>query len=160
MKAAVNARRATLGQGPLDALQLLERARDGLKRVNLDDSFLQRGVNEGLFRRREKTQRIAANVFCCNRILCLLDEADSGLDIDALKVVGDVVNDMRSPDRSFLLITHYRRLLDHIPPDHVHILSARVKSSPAAVWNWPKNSSAAAIAALRRDQSNAIERSK
>jgi Fe-S cluster assembly ATP-binding protein len=56
--------------------------------------------------------------------LCLLDEADSGLDIDALKVVGDVVNSMRDPQRSFLLITHYRRLLDHIPPDHVHILSA------------------------------------
>ena len=54
--------------------------------------------------------------------LCLLDEADSGLDIDALKVVGEVVNSMRAPERGFLLITHYRRLLDHIPPDHVHIL--------------------------------------
>ncbi len=123
LKAAVNAHRATQGQGPLDALQLLERARDGLKRVNLDDSFLQRGVNEG-FSGGEKKRNELLQMLLLEPKLCLLDEADSGLDIDALKVVGDVVNDMRSNERSFLLITHYRRLLDHIPPHRVHILSA------------------------------------
>lgn len=123
LKAAVNAHRATQGQGPLDALQLLERARDGLKRVNLDDSFLHRGVNEG-FSGGEKKRNELLQMILLEPKLCLLDEADSGLDIDALKVVGDVVNGMRGADRSFLLITHYRRLLDHIPPDHVHILSA------------------------------------
>jgi len=123
LKAAVNAHRATQGQGPLDALQLLERARDGLKRVNLDDSFLQRGVNEG-FSGGEKKRNELLQMILLEPKLCLLDEADSGLDIDALKVVGDVVNGMRNQERSFLLITHYRRLLDHIPPDRVHILSA------------------------------------
>lgn len=123
LKAAVNAQRATQGEGPLDALQLLERARDGLKRVNLDDSFLQRGVNEG-FSGGEKKRNELLQMILLEPKLCLLDEADSGLDIDALKVVGDVVNGMRDKARSFLLITHYRRLLDHIPPDRVHILSA------------------------------------
>ena len=123
LKAAVNARRETLGEGPLDALQLLERAREGLKHVNLDDSFLQRAVNEG-FSGGEKKRNELLQMWLLQPQLCLLDEADSGLDIDALKVVGDVVNSMRDPQRSFLLITHYRRLLDHIPPDHVHILSA------------------------------------
>lgn len=123
LKAAVNAHRATLGQSPLDALQLLERARDGLKRVNLDDSFLQRGVNEG-FSGGEKKRNELLQMILLEPKLCLLDEADSGLDIDALKVVGDVVNEMRNSERSFLLITHYRRLLDHIPPHRVHILSA------------------------------------
>ncbi len=123
LKAAVNARRATQGQGPLDALQLLERARDGLKRVNLDDSFLQRGVNEG-FSGGEKKRNELLQMLLLEPKLCLLDEADSGLDIDALNVVGDVVNGMRNKERCFLLITHYRRLLDHIPPDRVHILTA------------------------------------
>ena len=122
LKAAVNAHRATQGQSPLDALQMLERARDGLKRVNLDDSFLQRGVNEG-FSGGEKKRNELLQMILLEPKLCLLDEADSGLDIDALKVVGDVVNEMRATERSFLLITHYRRLLDHIPPDRVHILS-------------------------------------
>jgi Fe-S cluster assembly ATP-binding protein len=123
LKAAVNAQRATQNQGPLDALQLLERAREGLKHVNLDDSFLQRGVNEG-FSGGEKKRNELLQMWLLQPKLCLLDEADSGLDIDALKVVGDVVNNMRAAERSFLLITHYRRLLDHIPPDRVHILSA------------------------------------
>jgi len=118
LKAAVNAQRATQGQSPLDALQLLERARDGLKRVNLDDSFLQRAVNEG-FSGGEKKRNELLQMLLLEPKLCLLDEADSGLDIDALKVVGDVVNGMRNKERSFLLITHYRRLLDHIPPDRV-----------------------------------------
>ena len=123
LKAAVNAQRATQGQSSLDALQLLERARDGLKRVNLDDSFLHRAVNEG-FSGGEKKRNELLQMLLLEPQLCLLDEADSGLDIDALKVVGDVVNGMRNKERSFLLITHYRRLLDHIPPDRVHILTA------------------------------------
>jgi Fe-S cluster assembly ATP-binding protein len=123
LKASINAQRAARNQPPLDALQILEQTRDGIKRVNLDDSFLQRPVNEG-FSGGEKKRNELLQMLLLQPHLCLLDEADSGLDIDALKVVGDVVNSMRNESRGFLLITHYRRLLDHIPPDHVHILQA------------------------------------
>lgn len=121
LKAAINAQRTARNQPPLDALQILEQTREGIKRVNLDDSFLQRPVNEG-FSGGEKKRNELLQMLLLQPYLCLLDEADSGLDIDALKVVGEVVNSMRAAERSFLLITHYRRLLDHIPPDHVHIL--------------------------------------
>jgi Fe-S cluster assembly ATP-binding protein len=122
LKAAMNAQREAQGLPPLDALQILEQTRDGIKRVELDDSFLQRPVNEG-FSGGEKKRNELLQMLLLQPRLCLLDEADSGLDIDALKVVGDVVNGMRDAGRSFLMITHYRRLLDHIAPDHVHILS-------------------------------------
>jgi Fe-S cluster assembly ATP-binding protein len=122
LKAAMNAQREAQGQSPLDALQILEQTREGIARVNLDDSFLQRPVNEG-FSGGEKKRNELLQMLLLQPRLCLLDEADSGLDIDALKVVGDVVNGMRDSARSFLLITHYRRLLDHIAPDKVHILA-------------------------------------
>ena len=122
LKAAVNAQRAAQGLGPLDALQLLEAARSGLKQVNLDDSFLHRPVNED-FSGGEKKRNELLQMLLLKPRFCLLDEVDSGLDIDALKVVADVVNSMRDDNRSFLMITHYRRLLDLIHPDHVHIFS-------------------------------------
>jgi Fe-S cluster assembly ATP-binding protein len=122
LKAAVNAQRAAQGLGPLDALQLLEAARAGLKQVNLDDSFLHRPVNED-FSGGEKKRNELLQMLLLKPRFCLLDEVDSGLDIDALKVVADVVNSMRDDNRSFLMITHYRRLLDLIHPDHVHIFS-------------------------------------
>jgi Fe-S cluster assembly ATP-binding protein len=122
LKAAVNARREAQGEPPLDAMQILEQTRAGIKRVQLDDTFLQRPVNEG-FSGGEKKRNELLQLLLLQPRLCLLDEADSGLDIDALKVVGDVVNGMRAADRSFLLITHYQRLLDHIAPDRVHILA-------------------------------------
>ena len=123
LKAAVNAQREAQGQSPLDALQLLEQARAGLKQVALDDSFLQRPVNEG-FSGGEKKRNELLQMLLLQPRLCVLDEVDSGLDIDALKVVADTVNSMRDAGRSFLLITHYRRLLDLITPDRVHVLSA------------------------------------
>lgn len=122
LKASMNAQREAQGLPPLDALQILEQTRDGIRRVNLDESFLQRPVNEG-FSGGEKKRNELLQLLLLQPRLCLLDEADSGLDIDALKVVGDVVNGMRAAARSFLLITHYRRLLDHIAPDRVHILA-------------------------------------
>lgn len=122
LKASMNAQREAQGLPPLDALQILEQTRDGIRRVNLDESFLQRPVNEG-FSGGEKKRNELLQLLLPQPRLCLLDEADSGLDIDALKVVGDVVNGMRAAARSFLLITHYRRLLDHIAPDRVHILA-------------------------------------
>ena len=122
LKAAVNAQREAQGQPLLDALQILEQTREAIKRVNLDDSFLQRPLNAG-FSGGEKKRNELLQMLLLDPRLCVLDEADSGLDIDALKVVGDVVNGMRGSERSFLLITHYRRLLDHVPPDRVHILA-------------------------------------
>lgn len=122
LKAAVNAQREAQNLPPVDALQMLERTREGIKQVNLDESFLQRPVNEG-FSGGEKKRNELLQMLLLEPHLCVLDEADSGLDIDALKVVGEVVNGMRAANRSFLLITHYRRLLDHIAPDHVHILT-------------------------------------
>jgi len=123
LKAAVNAQREAQNLPPMDALQMLERTREGIKRVSLDESFMQRPVNEG-FSGGEKKRNELLQMLLLEPRLCVLDEADSGLDIDALKVVGEVVNGMREANRSFLLITHYRRLLDHIAPDHVHILTA------------------------------------
>ncbi|MDX9873775.1 MAG: Fe-S cluster assembly ATPase SufC [Spongiibacteraceae bacterium] len=122
LRAAVNALREARGEPPIDAMQMLQAAREGLKQVDLDNSFLQRPVNEG-FSGGEKKRNELLQMLLLQPRFCLLDEVDSGLDIDALKVVGDVVNGMRAPDRSFLLITHYRRLLDHIHPDKVHILA-------------------------------------
>ncbi|MET0379070.1 MAG: Fe-S cluster assembly ATPase SufC [Spongiibacteraceae bacterium] len=122
LKAAVNAQRAAQGLASLDALELLEQARSGLKQVNLDDSFLHRPVNED-FSGGEKKRNELLQMLLLKPRFCLLDEVDSGLDIDALKVVGDVVNSMRDANRSILMITHYRRLLDHIHPDHVHIFT-------------------------------------
>lgn len=122
LKAAVNAQRTARGLEPFDALQILEQARSGLKQVNLDDSFLHRPVNED-FSGGEKKRNELLQMLLLKPRFCLLDEVDSGLDIDALKVVGDVVNSMRDANRSILMITHYRRLLDHIHPDHVHIFT-------------------------------------
>ncbi len=122
LKAAVNAAREAQGLSPLDAMQFLQSARDGLKHVALDESFLNRGVNEG-FSGGEKKRNELLQMWLLKPRLCVLDETDSGLDIDALKVVADVVNSMRDSKRSFLLITHYQRLLEHIKPDHIHILA-------------------------------------
>lgn len=122
LKAAVNSQREARGESPFDAMQMLEQARNGLKQVNLDDTFLQRPVNEG-FSGGEKKRNELLQMLLLQPRFCLLDEVDSGLDIDALQVVADVVNGMRDANRSFLLITHYRRLLDHIHPDRIHILA-------------------------------------
>lgn len=121
LKAGLNAVRKSRGEPELDAYEFLKIARDKLKRLELDDSFLNRGVNEG-FSGGEKKRNEILQMLVFEPQLALLDETDSGLDIDAMKIVADGVNGMRSAERSFVLVTHYQRLLDYIEPDHVHVL--------------------------------------
>jgi Fe-S cluster assembly ATP-binding protein len=121
LKAALNAQRKARGEQPLDAMEFLRLVRERLKLVELDESLIQRPVNEG-FSGGEKKRNEIFQMAVLEPRLAVLDETDSGLDIDALKVVSAGVNRMRSPERSFLVITHYQRLLEYIVPDHVHVL--------------------------------------
>lgn len=122
LKTSVDAVRAHRGQEPIDAVQFMKLAREKCKAVNLDDQFLKRGVNEG-FSGGEKKRNELMQMMLLEPKLCILDETDSGLDIDALQVVAEGVNAMRSADRAFVMVTHYQRLLDYIQPDFVHVLS-------------------------------------
>ena len=106
----------------LSAVEFMKLAREKCKLVDLNTDFLKRGVNEG-FSGGEKKRNEIMQMLMLEPKLCLLDETDSGLDIDALKVVADGINKLRSPDRSFILITHYQRLLDYVQPDFVHVLA-------------------------------------
>ncbi|MCA6063331.1 Fe-S cluster assembly ATPase SufC [Thalassolituus marinus] len=122
LKASVDAVRAHQGKDALDSVQFLKLAREKCKAVNLDASFLKRGVNEG-FSGGEKKRNELMQMMLLEPELCILDETDSGLDIDALQVVAEGVNAMRDPKRSFIVVTHYQRLLDYIVPDYVHVLA-------------------------------------
>ena len=122
LKAAVDANREHRGLEPLDTVTFMKQAREASKAVDLDASFLKRGVNEG-FSGGEKKRNELMQMLLLEPRLCILDETDSGLDIDALQVVARGVNAMRSPDRAFVLVTHYQRLLNYIEPDFVHVLS-------------------------------------
>ena len=122
LKASVDAKRKHMGLPELSAIEFMKLARESSKRVNLDAAFLKRGVNEG-FSGGEKKRNEIMQMMLLEPKLCILDETDSGLDIDALQVVAKGVNEMRSPDRSFIVVTHYQRLLDFIVPDFVHVLS-------------------------------------
>ncbi len=122
LKASLEAVRAAQGKEPLDAVSLLRRAREACQQVNLDQQFLKRGVNEG-FSGGEKKRNEIMQMMLLEPKLALLDETDSGLDIDALQVVAKGVNALRSPERAIVLVTHYQRLLDYIVPDHVHVLA-------------------------------------
>ncbi len=122
LKAALNAQREACGEEPLDAMQLLEKVRELLPLVDLNPSFLQRAVNDG-FSGGEKKRNEILQMLLLEPALCVLDETDSGLDVDALKTVADGINHMRAPQRGFLLITHYQRLLNYVKPDVVHILA-------------------------------------
>lgn len=122
LKAAVDAKRKYHGQTELSAVEFMKLARETSKRVSLDAAFLKRGVNEG-FSGGEKKRNEIMQMMLLEPKLCILDETDSGLDIDALQVVANGVNEMRSPDRSFIVVTHYQRLLDYIVPDYVHVLA-------------------------------------
>ena len=122
LKAAVNAKRKAMGQPEVDAYEFLQLVRGKMKLMQMDESFLSRGVNEG-FSGGEKKRNEILQMLVLEPALAVLDETDSGLDIDALKVVAKGVNSLRSADRGVLLITHYQRLLDHIVPDHVHVLA-------------------------------------
>jgi Fe-S cluster assembly ATP-binding protein len=121
LRAAVNAVRKHRGQPEYDAMSFLRLVREKVKLVGLDESLLQRPVNEG-FSGGEKKRNEIFHMAVLEPRLCVLDETDSGLDIDALRIVADGVNSLRSPERAFLVITHYQRLLDYIVPDHVHVL--------------------------------------
>lgn len=132
LKAAVNARRKQLGQPELDAIEFLQLIKKQLRALGMDESFLHRGVNEG-FSGGEKKRNEMLQMALLEPRLAILDETDSGLDVDALKTVADQVNAMRSPERAFLLITHYERLLELIVPDRVLVLLAgRIVASGSA----------------------------
>ena len=122
LKAALNAQRKSKGLSEIDAMDFLSLVKSKIKTVNLDEAFLYRGVNEG-FSGGEKKRNEILQMARLEPLLCILDETDSGLDIDALKRVADGVNALRTPERSFILVTHYQRLLDYIKPDRVHVLA-------------------------------------
>ena len=122
LKAAVNARRKHQGLGEVDAFEFLKLAREKMATLGMDPKFLNRGVNEG-FSGGEKKRNEILQMAMLEPTLAILDETDSGLDIDALKAVAQGVNALRNPERAIILVTHYQRLLDYIQPDHVHVLS-------------------------------------
>ena len=122
LKAAVNAKRKHQGLGEVDAFEFLKLAREKMAVLGMDPKFLNRGVNEG-FSGGEKKRNEILQMAMLEPSLAILDETDSGLDIDALKAVAQGVNTLRGPDRAIVLITHYQRLLDYIEPDFVHVLS-------------------------------------
>ncbi len=122
LKAAINAKRRHEGQSEVDAFEFLQLAREKMKDLDMDPSFLNRSVNEGFSGGEKKRNEIFQMVMLEPR-LAILDETDSGLDIDALNAVAKGINAMRSPDRAIIVITHYQRLLDYVEPDFVHVLS-------------------------------------
>jgi Fe-S cluster assembly ATP-binding protein len=121
LKAAVNAARKARGLPEVDAFEFLTLVREKMQLMQIDDSFLSRGVNEG-FSGGEKKRNEILQMLVLEPRLAVLDETDSGLDIDALKVVAAGVNSLRSPERACVLVTHYQRLLEHVVPDFVHVL--------------------------------------
>jgi Fe-S cluster assembly ATP-binding protein len=121
LKASLNAARKHHGLAEVDAFEFLTLVRDKMKLMRIDDSFLSRGVNEG-FSGGEKKRNEILQMLVLEPKLAILDETDSGLDIDALKVVAAGVNSLRSPQRACVLVTHYQRLLEYVVPDFVHVL--------------------------------------
>jgi Fe-S cluster assembly ATP-binding protein len=122
LKAAVDATRAHRGQPALDAVRFMKLARERCAAVSLNPDFLKRGVNEG-FSGGEKKRNEILQMMLLEPVLAVLDETDSGLDIDALQVVAEGVNSLRTAERGFIVVTHYQRLLDFIVPDFVHVLA-------------------------------------
>lgn len=122
LKAAMNAQRKYRGEEELDAVQFLKLVKAKMADLEMDKKFLERPVNEG-FSGGEKKRNEILQMGMLEPIFAILDETDSGLDIDALRIVADGVNRMRSPDRAIVVVTHYQRLLDYIEPDFVHVLS-------------------------------------
>jgi Fe-S cluster assembly ATP-binding protein len=122
LKAAVNAVRKYKGQEELDAIEFIQLVKENAKLLEMDQSMLNRAVNEG-FSGGEKKRNEIFQMAVLEPTLAILDETDSGLDIDALRIVANGVNALRSPDRAIIVVTHYQRLLDYIVPDFVHVLS-------------------------------------
>lgn len=122
LKAAVNSVRKAQNKLPLDAIDFLSFVREKLASIQMDESFLYRSLNQG-FSGGEKKRNEILQMTLLEPTLAILDETDSGLDIDALKIVADGVNRMRNSDRAFIVVTHYQRLLNYIKPDKVHVLA-------------------------------------
>lgn len=122
LKEALNSQRRARGESELDAMDFMQIARDKVKLVNMDESLLKRSVNEG-FSGGEKKRNEIFQMAVLEPTLGILDETDSGLDIDALKAVSGGVNALRNEERAIIVVTHYQRLLDYIVPDYVHVLS-------------------------------------
>jgi Fe-S cluster assembly ATP-binding protein len=122
LRTAVNAMRVHRGQEELDGFDFLTTLREKMKLVDMPEDMMSRAINEG-FSGGEKKRNEILQMLLLEPVFCILDETDSGLDIDALRTVASGINQMRSPDRAMLIITHYQRLLDHVVPDHVHVLS-------------------------------------
>ncbi len=121
LKSALNSIRKYRGEDELDAVEFLKLVREKMKTVELDERLLNRAINEG-FSGGEKKRNEIFQMAVLEPTMAILDETDSGLDIDALRIVAEGVNQLRGPERSFLVITHYQRLLNYIVPDHVHVL--------------------------------------
>jgi Fe-S cluster assembly ATP-binding protein len=121
LKASVNAVRKGQGKNTLDAIEFLSFIRERCKLLDMDESFLYRSINEG-FSGGEKKRNEILQLLALEPKLAILDETDSGLDIDALRVISQGVNAMRSPERAIILVTHYQRLLDYVEPDFIHVL--------------------------------------
>ncbi|AAU26691.1 TPA: Fe-S cluster assembly ATPase SufC [Legionella pneumophila] len=122
LKASVNAVRKGQGKNTLDAIEFLSFIREKCQLLDMDESFLYRSINEG-FSGGEKKRNEILQMAALEPKLAILDETDSGLDIDALRIISQGVNAMRSPERSIILVTHYQRLLDYIEPDFIHVLA-------------------------------------
>ncbi len=122
LKAALNARLKHAGKPEIDAMDFMALVREKVKLVKMDEQMLYRGVNED-FSGGEKKRNEILQMAVLEPRLSLLDETDSGLDIDALRTVADGINALRSPERSMIVVTHYQRLLDHVVPDYVHVLA-------------------------------------
>src|SRR5664279_782845 len=122
LKAALNSIRKHNGQPEVDAMDFLTLVKDKVRLLEMDEKFLYRAVNEG-FSGGEKKRNESLEMAILEPKLCIMDETDSGLDIDALKIVAEGVNSLRSPERAFVMVTHYQRLLDYIKPDFVHVLA-------------------------------------
>jgi Fe-S cluster assembly ATP-binding protein len=123
LKSALNAIRRAQGEEELDAMDLLSMVREKMKLTEMDETFLYRSINEGFSGGEKKRNEILQMAVLAPK-LAILDETDSGLDIDALKTVANGVNTLRTPERAFILVTHYQRLLNYIEPDYVHVLAA------------------------------------
>ena len=134
LKAALNAARVHRGEPEVDAFEFLQLVKAKMQLMKMDESFLSRGVNEGCSGGEKKRNEILQMLTLEPR-LAILDESDSGLDIDALKVVAAGIQTLRAPDRAIVLVTHYQRLLDHVAPDRVHVLARGriVKSGDASL---------------------------
>jgi len=122
LRAALNAKRKACGEDELNAVDFIKLARQAAQQVEMDEKFLKRSVNQG-FSGGEKKRNEILQMALLQPTLAILDETDSGLDIDALKIVANGVNALRSPERSMIVVTHYQRLLDYIEPDYVHVLA-------------------------------------